>query len=92
MSHNPTTHAVEIGARAVWVNAGDTGECLGRFGVYGIDVHRRISNQHLGECLDCTHARTTAADWQRFQRSMLAHHEVDLSGVPTPGFVKEQLS
>jgi hypothetical protein len=74
-----------IGSRAIWVNA-PTGECIGRFGVWGIDVHRRMQDQHLGECLDCTHARVTTKDWARFQASMLEHHAVDLSGVPVPNF------
>lgn len=81
-------HQVEVGHRAVWVNAGDNGECLGRFGLYGIDVHRRISEQHLGQCLDCTHGRTTSSDWTRFQQSMLEHHGVDLSAVTMPSFVR----
>lgn len=79
---------IQIGTRAIWVNA-DTGECIGRFGVYGIDVHRPVADQHLGECLECTHGRTTREDWHRFQRSMLAHHGVDMSGVPMPDFVRE---
>lgn len=84
-----TRGTVEIGRRAVWVHANDTGECLGRFGVYGIDVHRRISEQNLGQCLDCTHGPTTAADWHRFQNSMLEHHGVDIFAVDAPAFVKE---
>jgi hypothetical protein len=78
---------IQIGPRAIWVNA-DTGECIGRFGVWGIDVHRRMADQHLGECLNCTHARTTSDDWIEFQRSMLVHHGVDLSRIETPSFVK----
>ena len=81
-------YAILIGTSAVWVNA-STGECLGRFGVWGIDVHRRIVDQHLGQCLDCTHKRVTEADWRRFQRSMMQHHGIDLSGVAAPVFVKE---
>lgn len=85
-----TTVEVQIGHRAVWVNAG-TGECIGRFGVYGIDVHHGLADQaERGECLDCTHARTGPADWLRFQRSMLEHHGVDLSKVPMPKFVENQ--
>lgn len=79
---------VDIGARAVWVNAG-TGECIGRFGVYGIDVHRTIADQYLGECLDCTHGRVTLADWTRFQRSMLAYHGVDISNVEVPSWINQ---
>jgi hypothetical protein len=84
----PTKAEVQIGAQAVWVNA-PTGECIGRFGVYGIDVHRPIAEQHLGQCLDCTHERVTPKDWTRFQNSMLTYHGVDLSAVEMPSFVKE---
>jgi hypothetical protein len=90
MSDHQTAAGIQIGHRAIWVHAGDTGECLGRFGVYGIDVHRRIGDQCSGQCLDCTHNRTTADDWNRFQRSMLAYHGVDLSHIPMPSFVQDQ--
>lgn len=83
------TIQIDIGHRAIWVNA-ETGECIGRFGVYGIDVHRRMVDQHLGECLDCTHGRVTPAEWTRFQESMLAHHGVDLSDVDMPSFVHQE--
>lgn len=82
-------YQIDIGHRAVWVN-GPAGECIGRFGIMGIDVHRRIEDQHLGECLDCTHDRVTPADWHRFQKSMLTHHSVDLSAVPMPVFIREK--
>lgn len=78
--------SVQIGHQAVWVNA-STGECLGRFGRMGIDVHRRVEDQGLGQCLDCTHSRTTREDWCRFQQSMMRFHGVDLSDLPTPEFV-----
>ena len=81
-------YQVEVGHAAVWVNA-DTGECIGRFGLYGVDVHRRIGDQGaLGECLKCTHERTTAADWKIFQDAMMEHHGVDLSRLSAPSFVK----
>jgi hypothetical protein len=80
------TTNIQIGTRAIWVNA-STGECLGRFGLMGIDVHRRIEDQGQGECLNCTHGKTTRADWARFQRSMLKFHGVDLSHVPAPRWV-----
>jgi hypothetical protein len=80
---------VDIGHRAIWVNS-ET-ECIGRFGMFGIDVHRRLADQHLGlgECLDCTHTRTTPDDWRKFQNSMLAHHGVDLSHIAVPSFVDQ---
>ena len=77
---------IMVGARAVWVNA-DTGECIGRFGLYGVDVHRRVADQHLGECLACPHGRVTADDWRLFQTAMLDHYEIDLSHLAMPDFV-----
>ena len=85
---DPPAHEVLIGHQAVWVNGG-RGECLGRFGIWGIDVHRRVDEQHLGQCLDCTHSQTTPDDWGRFQKSMLMHHGVDLFHIRMPSFVKE---
>jgi hypothetical protein len=83
------THTVETRHRAVWVN-GPQGECLGRFGVYGIDVHRTFAEQvaGLGQCLDCTHARTGATDWRRFVTAMREFHGVDLSGMDVPEWVR----
>ena len=84
------TQEIEIlvGHHAVWVN-GPNGDCLGRFGRMGVDVHRSAAEQMagLGECLDCTHAPVTAKDWHRFVRSMLLHYSVDLSHLAVPSFV-----
>lgn len=82
-------YIIQIGSRAIWIS-GPQGECLGRFGVYGIDIHRRLSGQHLGECLDCTHGRVNYSDWVRFVRGMSKHHDVDLSSLMTPGFVSNE--
>lgn len=89
MSKSETTASfqIQIGHRAVWVNAA-TGECIGRFGIFGVDVHRTASEQHLGKCLDCTHGRVTASDWQRFVTSMLHYHGVDIAGMAVPEFAK----
>jgi hypothetical protein len=60
-----------------WVNGASL---LGRFGRTGIDVHRPLSEQSMdGECLFCTHAFTTAADWETFKEKMLEHHGVTVS-------------
>lgn len=75
-----------VGDRAVWIN--DSFGCLGRFGVMGIDVHRKLDDQHLGQCLDCTHAKVNPQDWTRFQSSMMTHHGVDLSHVEMPDFAR----
>ena len=79
-------YEILIGTCAIWVNA-DTGECIGRFGRFGIDIHRRVEDQHLGQCLYCTHARVTAYDWVQFKVGMRMFHGVDLSRVDMPRFV-----
>ncbi len=59
----------------VWVN-GASG-LLGRFGRNGIDIHRPASEQQTkGECLFCTHEKTTPADWEMFVRGMQTHHGI----------------
>jgi hypothetical protein len=62
--------------RTVWVNTPEGN--IGRFSVYGIDVHRTISQQMEGqpECLACTHEPTNFGDWRRFQSLMKQHHNV----------------
>lgn len=88
MSKPATTKIeIQIGHRAIWVNA-PTGECIGRFGIMGIDVHRPMNEQHLGQCLDCIHARVTRSDWDRFVTSMLRYHGADLSHVKAPEFAQ----
>jgi hypothetical protein len=61
----------------VWVN-GAYG-LLGRFGRFGVDVHRPMSEQgNKGECLHCTHTYlgTTLEDWRVFVQKMEEHHGV----------------
>lgn len=62
---------VESNGQVVWVNAGD-GCCVGRFSRAGVDVHHGAREQiETGrECVDCTHERPTAADWDRFVLAM----------------------
>lgn len=62
----------------VWVN-GPEG-LLGRFGRYGIDIHRPLEEQTTGgECLFCTHSRVTPRDWDLFCQKMLEHFDIDVS-------------
>ena len=69
----------------VWVNAA-SGECLGRFGKFGIDVHKKVEDQRDGasECLFCTHGPTTLADWEAFRVSMALHHRVQVGDTHRP--------
>lgn len=62
----------------VWVN-GETG-LIGRFGKFGVDVHRISKEQRTkGECLACTHEETGINEWHFFVRMMLKHYAIDLS-------------
>lgn len=75
------------GLNAVWVNAPD-GHCIARFGFQGIDVHRRLDQQGvLGECLACTHGRTTPEDWTTFRELVLHHHGVAVPDDMRPGWM-----
>lgn len=64
----------------VWVNGGETGGAIGRFGPNGIDVHSADTTS----CLYCTHERTTVEDWFTFQSKMLEHHGVRVNDDHTP--------
>lgn len=71
-------YAIDSDGFTVWVN-GHTGECLGRFGRYGIDVHNTTEVQESGrpQCLYCTHGTVTAEDWHTFVSKMSQHHDID---------------
>jgi hypothetical protein len=81
-------YEVSFGYNAVWVNA-PTGECVGRFGKLGIDVHRSMQEQMdgKGQCLACTHARVTIEDWRRFVALMKEHSNVELAHFGPPPWV-----
>jgi hypothetical protein len=67
-----TPYDIMSDGKTVWIN-GAYG-LLGRFGLYGIDVHRPLTDQsEKGECLHCTHEPTTRADWDVFVAKMLEH-------------------
>jgi hypothetical protein len=66
--------------RIVWVNGGDTGGAIGRFGLNGIDVHTADTTG----CLHCTHERTEAADWDIFVSKMREHHGVKVGDEHRP--------
>lgn len=71
-------HIIESDGITVWVNG--EGSLLGRFGRFGIDIHKPIEEQATnGECLYCTHAATTAADWDTFVAKMK-----ELYGIKVP--------
>ena len=68
---------IETDGVTVWIN--NAVGCIGRFAKYGIDVHSDPTEQHeLGECLYCTHTRTTKADWIMFLFQMYKHHGIKI--------------
>lgn len=70
--------------RTVWVNSSI---CIGRFGVNGIDIHREPGEQReKGECLFCTHKKTTREDWDTFVEKMKEFYGV----VVLPRFMPER--
>lgn len=88
MSDNPTGVQVISDERSVWVNAAN-GECLARFGPFGVDVHRTLAEQNEGmpECLACTHGPTTEEDWALFQTETMRHHSVSIDDSHKPTYL-----
>lgn len=86
-----TSAQIESDKKTVWVHASD-GSCLGRFSRFGIDVHRTVSAQMRGEleCLDCTHATPSLAEWRRFQNGMYLHHSVRVKDNHMPSFIRKE--
>lgn len=81
-------HEITSDGVTVWVN-GEHG-LIGRFGRGGIDVHRSATDQvTMGtECLHCTHARPTSADWDIFVAKMREHHGIEIGPEHKPGRLK----
>lgn len=82
---------VESDGTTVWANGPD-GSCLGRFGTMGIDIHNSAADQAdgKGECLLCTHGRTTLEHWNRFVDGMMHHHGVKISQRHRPNRLSPQ--
>lgn len=77
--------SIQTDGTTVWVNNDRC--CIGRFGKMGIDVHTDIGADFQtgqSECLHCTHAQTTLADWKTFQSDMLKFHGVKVPDKYTP--------
>jgi hypothetical protein len=74
--------------RTVWIN--DPEGNIGRFGPFGIDVHRTISEQIATgkECLACTHGPTHLKEWREFQTLMQLHYGVMVSDEHMPTKIK----
>lgn len=76
---------VESDGITVWVNA-STGDCIGRFGRNGIDIHRTVQDQMDGkdQCLFCTHAPVTRDEWELFKVKMLELYRVTVTDEHMP--------
>lgn len=85
----PFLHAIESDGTTVWIH-GPQGECLGRFGRLGIDIHSSFEDQVAGkpQCLECTHERVTASDWQRFRAAMIEHYGIPISEDHRPSYLE----
>lgn len=80
MQQHPDQVDVSLDGKTVWVHAMD-GSNVGRFSkVFGIDVHRTITEQIAGasQCLHCTHSKPVHSDWLKFCELMKVHHGIDV--------------
>jgi hypothetical protein len=68
-------HEIVSDGVTVWVN--NEIYCIGRFGKFGIDIHKAPSNS--SECLFCTHGPVTKADWDLFVTKMDELYRVKIS-------------
>lgn len=80
MAHLAEQIDVSADRSTVWVHALD-GSTVGRFSkVFGMDVHRTITEQMAGasQCLHCTHARPSKDEWLKFCELMSQHHGIEV--------------
>lgn len=58
---------------SVWIHSLVDGSTVGRFGMFGIDLHTTLTEQREGasECRLCTHGRTTPSDWALFREKAM---------------------
>jgi hypothetical protein len=77
-SRNGRQHDISSDGITVWVN--NAVGCIGRFGRNGIDIHHMPGSAESlkTECLFCTHAPTTRADWDLFVKKMLEFYKVNV--------------
>lgn len=72
---------VSSDGNTVWVHSAD-GSNVGRFSkIWGLDVHRTVTDQLAGasQCLHCRHTKPTQADWFEFCSLMQSHHGIPVS-------------
>jgi hypothetical protein len=86
---NTPRYEIVSDGKTVWVN-GRNG-LLGRFGVNGVDVHRATKEQATqGECLFCTHEKTSAYDWCVFRLYMKKYHKIAVPSKYMPDRLKKE--
>ena len=64
--------------KTVWVHGVD-GSTVGRFStVFGMDIHRTVTEQlaGAGQCLRCTHEKPSHKEWLEFCALMQLHYGV----------------
>lgn len=86
-------HEVAWDGRTVWVNSGQTGMSLARFGRAGIDVHMDAEDQmRTGrQCLACSHPAKGFAqleDWHKFRELVKTHHGVTVPENMIPAYLE----
>lgn len=88
-----TTHQIESDGTTVWVT-GSSGECIGRFGRMGIDIHNEAAAQLAGkpQCLECTHGPVTLAEWERFRAAMVEHYGIEVPEKHRPRHFAERVA
>jgi hypothetical protein len=66
----PSSYEIRTDGRTIWIDT--EGGTIGRFGRFGIDIHRTVDEQidGAGACLFCTHAKPTQTDWETFKAKM----------------------
>lgn len=66
--------------RRVWVHGPD-GSTVARFDTrFGMDIHTTVTEQLAGasQCLHCTHAKPSLADWEDFRQKVADHFGVNV--------------
>lgn len=72
----------------VWINAA-TGECIGRFSKWGVDLHHTAAEQMAGspQCRHCTHTKPGGEDWVWFVRAMSELYQIDIEPIHKPAWL-----
>lgn len=70
-------HEITTDGRVVWING--PANCLGRFGLQGIDIYLPLGQQTPDNAhFFSTQGPTSAAEWSLFVEKMREHHGIDV--------------